>query len=218
MWTVRSSLAERYWIMSDKLRESAEILQACLEIHRELDNNTAWITGEAIAVEALEALRAALADSATRHIHECKYGPDAHPDGFCICRCGARMCLASALHEARPLDAPPSTNSGDVVNELVVGITHDAAPPEPTEEMVETLQRIRDYATPGYRNMASMELALDGIYKAAYDALAAAQPDEHMPCIQKGCGKPSGHEGRHTDGTLPGHIAAAQPDAAPKEK
>jgi hypothetical protein len=39
-------------------------------------------------------------------------------------------------------------------------------------------------------------------------ALATAQPD--IPCIQKGCGKPNGHEGRHTDGTLPGHVTAAQ--------
>ena len=49
------------------------------------------------------------------------------------------------------------------------------APPEVTEEMVEVLRRIRDYATAGYRNTASMELALDGIFKAADDALAAAQ-------------------------------------------
>ncbi len=42
---------------------------------------------------------------------------------------------------------------------------------EVTEKMVEALRRIRDYATPGYRNMASAELALDGVYKAACDAL-----------------------------------------------
>lgn len=39
----------------------------------------------------------------------------------------------------------------------------------------EALRRIRDYATPGYRNNASMELALDGIYKAADDSLEAVE-------------------------------------------
>ncbi len=64
--------------------------------------------------------------------------------------------------------------------DLIDGGTADA-PPEATEEMVDVLKRIRNYATPGYRNDDSMELALDGIYKAADDALAAPpEPTEEI--------------------------------------
>ncbi len=40
-----------------------------------------------------------------------------------------------------------------------------------------------------------------------------AAPPKEVPilCIQKGCGKSSGHKGRHTDGTLPGHVTAQPP-------
>ena len=41
---------------------------------------------------------------------------------------------------------------------------------------------------------------------------ADAPPE--IPCIQKGCRKPSGHKGRHTDGTLPGHVTAPPPSDA----
>ncbi|KKK93305.1 hypothetical protein LCGC14_2434410 [marine sediment metagenome] len=38
-------------------------------------------------------------------------------------------------------------------------------------ELEEALRRIRDYATAGHRNVASMELTLDGVFKVADDAL-----------------------------------------------
>ncbi len=50
---------------------------------------------------------------------------------------------------------------------------------------------------------------------AAVDRLMDERADRAMPCIQKGCGKSNGHKGRHTDGTLPGHIATA--DAPPRD-
>ena len=45
-----------------------------------------------------------------------------------------------------------------------------------------------------------------------------ALADSATPCIQKGCGKSNGHEGRHTDGTLPGHIATADTSPEPTEE
>ena len=48
--------------------------------------------------------------------------------------------------------------------------------------------------------------------------LRAALADRATPCIQKGCGKSNGHKGRHTDGTLPGHIATADTSPEPTEE
>ena len=91
-------------------------------------------------------------------------------------------------------------------DQLRVALADSAdAPPEVTEEMVEAAAGVLDEVGGGITISAEQWETV--IRKALQAALAAAQPD--IPCIQKGCGKSSGHGGRHTDGTLPGHVTAA---------
>ena len=77
------------------------------------------------------------------------------------------------------------------------------APPEVTEEIYKAAYDAWwDWLNAGRGS------GFESVKVAIRAAFAAVQLD--MPCIQKGCGKPSGHEGQHTDGTLPGHVTAPQ--------
>ena len=96
----------------------------------------------------------------------------------------AAIAAVVTRHLAHPEDTPPSTDSGEVVNELVVGVN------EPTEEMVEAIeyeiercakwgeqlrQRGDDETSMALNNVAR---EVRGIVIRLKAALAAAQPDK----------------------------------------
>ncbi len=74
-------------------------------------------------------------------------------------------------------------------------------------------EQLREASGDSTKEEAVVMRNVAGTLECMVDNLSAALADSAMPCIQKGCGKPNGHEGRHTDGTLPGHLATA--DAPP---
>ena len=71
-------------------------------------------------------------------------------------------------------------------------------------ELREVLQRIKDYATPAHSNVASLELALDGIFKAADDALSPREGAEKCGALNwtgtTACTLPKDHDGLHCGG------------------
>lgn len=118
--------------MSDKLREAAEVLVACLTIHRSTDREV-WVTGQAIARDAIKGLRAALADSAEEAAHgrheafpNLDSATEDKPDCCSICA-GTRKTLTSE---------PCICKTGTIYGELdALRRAALDAPPEPTDEM-----------------------------------------------------------------------------------
>lgn len=80
----------------DKLREAAEVLVACLTVHRSTDREV-WVTGSAIARDAIRGLRAALADSAPEQAKRA----DVHEE------IDLMKVLVKSLKEREAADAPP---------------------------------------------------------------------------------------------------------------
>ena len=182
---------------NDKLRATAEQAEELLAeiVRRHIDDLLPRESFYRECNTTAKALRAALADSADREMI-CEAHPWLPwPHG----KCGGPGCpvtardvllrdrisgLSQAVKQRETIiadfyhataDAPHTDERtpGGVMTEITEGeynqILKDG---QRITALEEALQRIRDYATPGYRNMASAELALDGVYKTVCDALA----------------------------------------------
>ena len=129
--------------VSDKtLRELAQMIvtrwDETVKLIVECGREPAWAESILVTKGELERIRAALADSATAPTNDpcpnCGFSTKRLLKSEAQAERGEHRPLSEAIEElTASADAPPTTNSGEVVNELVVGINDapaDAAQPE----------------------------------------------------------------------------------------